>query len=244
MGRLSGKVALVSGAASGMGAATARLFIAEGAKVMLGDVNSDGGNALAEELGPDAAFQLLDVSDPAHWTEAATQVEEIFGKLDILAHFAGIPLTKPLAETTMDEAERLVKVNYLGTFLAIKAVTEPMKRAGGGAIIAIGSTSGVRAAPAMGFYGSTKFAVRGLVKNSALELAPFKIRVNAVLPGVTDTPMLAKNGKEFNDQLLTMMPLGRFGTPEEIASAVLFLGSDEATYITAIDLPVDGGVMA
>lgn len=240
MGRLSGKVALITGAASGMGAASARLFVEEGAKVLLTDVNM-AGEVLASQLGDGAAFAKLDVSSEAAWVQAIGQAEERFGRLDILVNSAGIAIIKPLWQTTVDECRRQFEINQLGLFLGIKAAVDPMTRAGGGSIVNISSGAGLRACPTMAFYSATKFAVRGITKSAAAELAPFKIRVNTIIPGAIDTPLLQLNSQEFNDVLVGMTPLKRLGQASEIAEAALFLASDAAGFTTGTDLTVDGG---
>lgn len=239
-GRLSGKTAIVTGAASGMGAATAKRFVQEGAKVLLCDIDSKGQD-IASALGTHADFQILDVAKEEDWARAVGACMQRFGDIDILASCAGIPVVKPLWETTAEECRQLFEVNQLGVFLGIRAVLDSMKRQGGGSIINISSGAGLRAAPTMAFYGATKFAVRGITKSAAKELAAFGIRVNTIFPGPIDTPMLGQNSQEFNDMLVSITPLGRLGAPRDIADAVLFLASDEASYVTGADLAVDGG---
>lgn len=241
MGQLDGKVALVSGGASGMGAATARLFTSEGARVLVGDVDTKAGMALAAKLGDQAAFIDLDVAQESSWHEAVGLAEQRFGQLDSLVNCAGVFLNKPLWETTVEECRRLYEVNTLGTFLGIKAVVEPMTRSGGGSIINISSSAGLQAAPSLSFYAATKFAVRGIAKSAAIELVDRKIRVNTIYPGAIDTPMLRRNSAEFNEMLVQMTPLGRLGEASEIAASALFLASDAASFVTGADLAVDGG---
>lgn len=226
-----------------MGAATADLYASEGAKVLICDI-SDAGQQVADRIGSSAKFQKLDVASEDSWKAAIEACNSHFGGIDILAACAGIPVVKPMWETSADECRRLFEVNQLGVFLGMKAVLEPMKRRGGGSIINISSGAGLRAAPTMAFYAATKFAVRGLTKSASKELAPFGIRVNTVFPGAIDTPMLALNSKEFNDMLISLTPLGRLGVPKDIANAMLFLASDESSYVTGADLSVDGGQAA
>ena len=240
MKKLNGKVALITGAASGIGAAQARLFIEEGASVLLCDVNP-AGRELAESLGESAVFFPLDVSNEQQWAEAVSQAESRFGRLDILVNTAGVFVIRPIEQTTVEDFDRQYRVNQLGSLLGIRAVLEPMKRAGAGSIINISSATGLKAAPTMAAYGATKFAVRGLTKSAAGELAPYGIRVNVIYPGAVDTPMLRLNSESLNAMLIEMTPLKRLGTPEEIANATLFLASDDASFITGAELAVDGG---
>jgi 3alpha(or 20beta)-hydroxysteroid dehydrogenase len=240
MGKLKGKVALITGAASGMGAAQARLFVHEGAKVLLCDVDT-GGQKIADELGEAAAFFKLDVGEEVEWKKAVADVESRFGGLNILSNCAGIAVIKPLEDTSADEFERQFRVNQLGTFLGIRSAVAPMVRVGGGSIINISSGAGLRAAPTMACYSSTKFGVRGLTQSAASELAEKKIRVNTIYPGAIDTPLLRKNPDEFNAVLVEMTPLKRLGTVDEIANAALFLASDDASFVTGADFAVDGG---
>jgi 3alpha(or 20beta)-hydroxysteroid dehydrogenase len=243
MGKLSGKVALITGAASGIGAAQAALFVREGARVLLCDVNPTG-EVLATRLGPQAAFCRLDVASEVQWQSAVAALEQRFGRWDILVNCAGIAVIRPLEETTVEDCERQFRVNQLGTFLGIRAAIGPMRRIGGGSIVNISSGAGLKAVPSMTAYAGTKAAIRGLTKSAAGELVKYKIRVNAIFPGAIDTPLLQQNTDEFNRTLAALTPMGRLGTAEEIAAATLFLASDDAAYVTGADLAVDGGVTA
>ena len=181
------------------------------------------------------------MSNEHEWADAVAQAESRFGRLDILVNTAGVVVIRPIEQTTAVDFDRQYRVNQLGTFLGIRAVLEPMKRAGAGTIINISSGAGLKAAPTMAAYAATKFAVRGLTKSAAGELAPYGIRVNVIFPGAVDTPMLRLNSEPFNAMLIEMTPLKRLGTPEEIAKATLFLASDDASFITGAELAVDGG---
>ncbi|MGN2637596.1 glucose 1-dehydrogenase [Nocardia takedensis] len=239
MGRVDGKVALISGGSQGMGAAHARLLVAEGARVVLGDILDDEGKALAESLGDAARYVHLDVSDPDQWTAAVATAVDTFGKLDVLVNNAGIVNGGPLGRFDLDKWRRIIDVNLTGTFLGMRAVVDPMIAAGGGSIINVSSIEGLRGAPWAHGYVASKWAVRGLAKSAALELAPHKIRVNSLHPGLIRTPMT----ENIPDDLVTI-PLGRPAASEEVATFVLFLASDESSYATGSEFVVDGGLVA
>lgn len=241
MGRLSGKVAIVTGAAGGQGAAEARLFAAEGAKVTLTDL-SDEGEALAREIGGDTIFLRHDVSDKLAWDAVVAATLERFGRIDILVNNAGV--YRPQSIQSTDEAlfELHYRVNQLGVFLGMQAVVDPMKTAGGGAIVNTSSVAGLAGFPGMIAYATSKWAVRGLTKCAAADLGPFGIRVNSIHPGLIDTPMLTANNAEVNNALIAATPLGRMGTPEEVALLVAFLVSDEGRFITGSEVKIDGGI--
>lgn len=241
MGRLDGKVALITGASQGQGAAEARLFVEEGARVVLADLNDEAGNALADQLGDGAAYRHLDVTDGAGWSTVVADTVERWGSVDVLVNNAGLYKTRAIANETVEHFMRSVQVNQIGPFLGIKAVIDPMTAAGGGSIINISSVAGVRGQARGVAYNATKFAVRGLTKAAAVELAPFGIRVNAVLPGIIDTPPTAGIPADVRRQMEAQTPLGRWGRPEEPAWLVLFLASDESSFCTGADYFVDGG---
>jgi 3alpha(or 20beta)-hydroxysteroid dehydrogenase len=238
-GRLDGKVAIISGGARGQGAAEARLFAAEGAKVVLGDVLDEEGQAVAAEIGDAALYVHLDVTDEAQWEAAVKATEEAFGPVSVLINNAGILHFQALHKTTLEDFERVMRVNVTGVFLGMKAVTPSMERAGGGAIVNISSTAGLTGLPYLGAYVASKWAVRGLSKTAAIDLGPKGIRVNSVHPGGIDTPMIA--GTDSEAPFYKRLPVSRMGTPSEAAAAVLFLASDEASYISGAELAVDGG---
>ena len=241
MDRLKGKVALITGAASGIGEAQARLFISEGAQVVFADVDESAGN-VAASLGNAAGFFRHDVGDEASWNAAVSFTERTFGKLNVLVNTAGVFDLMSLADTTTQIHDRQVRVNQLGTLLGIRSVIESMKRAKGGAIVNISSGAGLKGAPGMGAYCATKWAVRGISLTAAAELARHNIRVNAIFPGCIDTPLLRSNPAITPEIIAGMIP-GRAGRPEEVAWATLFLASDEASYISGAELSVDGGMM-
>lgn len=237
--RLEGKTALVTGAALGMGAATARRFVAEGAKVVIADVRRDEADALAAELGNNAMAVVLDVRLPEQWTQVVSAAEEAFGALDILVNNAGIADPAPLESWDMQRLQRILDVNLIGVFNGIQAVVPAMKRAGSGSIINIGSVGALQGVPMMSGYVVAKWGARGLTKTAALELGASNIRVNAVHPGQTQTPMTADVTFD-----TSAVALGRVGQPEDVANAVLFFASDDALFVTGAELAVDGGQSA
>jgi len=241
MGRLDDKTAIITGAASGMGAAHARAFVAEGAKVVLTDVTVEDGEALARELGSAAAFVETDVTNAQHWMRAITAAEDRFGAVDVLVNNAGILVLHQLEDASEAEYRRVIDVNQVGVFLGMQAVIPAMRKAGGGSIVNIGSTGGIVGFPGNIAYAAAKWAVRGMTKAAALELAKDGIRVNAVHPGDTMTPMIAD--LEVGDVVPDprSIPLGRFGVPHEISAVVVFLASDDAGYVTGADFVIDGG---
>ena len=239
MGRVDDKVALISGAARGMGASHARTLVAEGAKVVIGDILDEEGQALADELGAAARYVHLDVTDPGQWTAAAAAAVEEFGKLNVLVNNAGIVNYGPLKTFDLAKWQQILDVNVTGTLLGIQAVVDPMIAAGGGSIVNVSSIEGLRGAAWVHGYVTSKWAVRGLTKSAALELAPNNIRVNSIHPGFIRTPMTAKLPQD-----LLNIPLGRPGEPQEVSMFVLFLASDESSYATAAEFVMDGGLIA
>jgi 3alpha(or 20beta)-hydroxysteroid dehydrogenase len=238
-GKLDGKVALISGGARGQGAAEARLFVAEGARVVIGDVLDDEGKAVADDLGDACAYTHLDVTDETSWADAVAFAETTFGPVSVLVNNAGILAFGALADMGLDEFRRIFAVNVDGVFLGMKTVTPSMAKAGGGSIVNISSTSGLVGLPLVGAYGASKWAVRGLTKSAAMELGSRGIRVNSVHPGGIDTPMIA--GTSGDSAYYKRLAVPRMGEPDEVARAVLFLASDESSYIAGAELAVDGG---
>lgn len=244
MGRLDGKVALISGGARGQGAAAAQRFAGEGAKVVIGDLLDDEAKAVAEELGESGLAVHLDVASEEDWAAAVDACVTTYGHLDVLLNNAGILKFAKLEEMTAEEYLSIVAVNQLGTFLGMRAVTPAMKRAGGGSIINVSSVEGLRGLPRLVAYTATKFAVRGMTKAAAVELGRHNIRVNSMHPGFIDTPMTRAAGLEnvdVNKLFKAGIPLQRVGTPEDMANLALFLASDESSYCTGAEFVADGG---
>jgi 3alpha(or 20beta)-hydroxysteroid dehydrogenase len=242
MARLDGKVILISGGARGQGAAEARLCVAEGARVVLGDLLEAEGRQLAAKLGTAAMFLRQDVTLESDW-EKAVEAARSFGGLHGLINNAGIFQPRSLMETDGELFERHMRVNQLGCFFGMKAVVPLMERSGGGSIVNISSVAGLRGSPGAIAYSATKWALRGMTKAAAIDLAPRKIRVNSVHPGPIDTEMLKVRSPEQNRQRLELVPMKRMGTAEEVAKLVLFLLSDESGYITGAEVTIDGGLM-
>jgi 3alpha(or 20beta)-hydroxysteroid dehydrogenase len=238
VGRVDGKVALISGGARGMGASHARLLVQEGAKVVIGDVLDDEGKALADELGDAARYVHLDVTQPDQWDAAVATATGEFGKLNVLVNNAGIVALGQLKNFDLVKWQKVIDVNLTGTFLGMRVAVEPMIAAGGGSIINVSSIEGLRGAPAVHPYVASKWAVRGLAKSAALELAPLNIRVNSIHPGFIRTPMTAKLPED-----MVTVPLGRPGEASEVSTFVLFLASDESSYSTGSEFIMDGGLV-
>lgn len=243
MGRLHGKVALVTGAARGQGAAIARAFAAEGADVVLSDVADEDGKLVADEIGSRARYVHHDVTDESSWAEAVRTTVDVFGKLNVLVNNAGILLWSPMHRVSLDDYMKVVRVNQVGCFLGMQAAIRPMRDAGGGSIINQSSTSGLEGMAGVISYSASKFAVRGMTKTAAIELGRFGIRVNAVCPGGINTQMgnpFAQEGEEL-ERNYEMNPIPRIGRPEEVAGLMVFLASDESSFCTGGDFVVDGG---
>jgi 3alpha(or 20beta)-hydroxysteroid dehydrogenase len=240
MGRLDGKIIIISGGARGQGAAEARLFVAEGARVVVGDVLEDRGRALVSELGQNASFVRQDVTRETDW-ESALKAAQALGGLHGLVNNAGIYQPATLMETDTALFERHMRVNQLGPFLGMKAVVPLMEKSGGGSIVNISSTAGLRGSPGAIAYSATKWALRGMSKAAAVDLAPRRIRVNSIHPGPIDTEMLNVRTPDQNQARLQLVPMKRMGTADEIAQLALFLLSDESGYITGAEVAIDGG---
>ena len=242
-GRLDGKVAIITGAARGQGEAEARLFAREGAKVVVADVLDAEGEAVAKDIGKAATFVHLDVSDEAQWA-GAVAAAEAFGPLNVLVNNAAILQFSAIWETSLDDYLKVIMVNQVGTFLGMKAAVEPMRKAGGGSIINISSIDGIGSKNSLVSYSSSKGAVRSMTKTGSLELGQFGIRVNSVHPGGVFTPMIGDVPKDIFDAGHQQLPLKRAAMPDEIATMVLFLASDEASYCSGGEFVVDGGWLA
>lgn len=243
-GRLDGKVALISGAARGMGECEARLFVREGAKVVLGDILEEQGRQVAKELGAAATFVRLDVTVESDWQRAVATAEQTYGELHILVNNAGIVRMAPLDETSLEAWNEVINVNQTGVFLGMKHAIPAMRRAGGGSIINISSIAGLVGLSNIPAYQASKGAVRLLTKNAAVQYAQDKIRVNSVHPGRIETPMTTPLDAARREMVLSMTPLGRDGQPEEVAYGVLYLASDESSFVTGAELVIDGGFTA
>lgn len=241
--RMAGKIAIVTGGARGMGAATSRLFVNEGATVIIADVLSDEGEALAAELCGAATFRRLDVSDEAGWSGLVNDAMSRHGRIDALVNNAAVVTFGPIVELSAAEIDRVLGINVKGAMLGLKHVGAKMCAAGRGAIVNVSSLDGMRGANSLSLYSSSKWAVRGLTKTAALEFGPLGVRVNSVHPGGVNTVMGNPQGLDgaAKNAGYERVPLQRIGEPEEIAAATLFLCSDEASYIAGAELVVDGG---
>lgn len=247
MGRLSGKVAIITGAARGMGESHARRFVAEGARVVLTDRSEMEGRRLADEIGGEALFVKHDVTRAADWTLVVAEAEAAFGPVTVLVNNAGI--LGPLATTAdLNESDYLnvCAVNQHSVFLGMRAVLPSMLRAGKGSIVNISSIAGMAANygfPSLAYVAS-KFAVRGMTKATAIEYGRHNIRVNSVHPGFIQTPMMVEATNEEGGDALSLIPLGRIADPDEVSQLVLFLASDESSYITGAEHLIDAGMLA
>ena len=260
--RLVGKVAIVTGGASGIGAETARTFALHGAKVLLTDSNAALGQSIAKEIvekGGNASFTVQDVRSEPQWAVIAAEAEKSFGRIDILCNIAGISGRDPrlniqtsltagprLGEQTLEQWNTVMEINATGVFLGVRAVIPAMQRAGGGSIINISSICRIVGSHANAAYHASKGAVRIFSKAAAIQYAPDKIRVNSVHPGFVDTPMTkpGHSNPEVARKRMEATPLGRFGTPADIAAGCLYLASDEASWVTGSELVIDGGMTA
>jgi 3alpha(or 20beta)-hydroxysteroid dehydrogenase len=243
---LEGKVALITGAARGVGAATARRFITEGARVVLADRRDDAGSALAAELGDAARYEHLDVTSETAWQAAVDHLRQREKHLEVLVNNAGILYFGSLLETTPEQYLDVVRVNQLGPFLGMRAAAPLLIESGGGSIVNLSSTQGIEGFPGLVAYVSSKFALRGMTKTVALELASHHVRVNSVHPTGIRTPMLEELGAERGggNRAGGRIPMGRLCAPEEVAAMILFLASDESSMSTGAEFLVDGGATA
>ncbi len=239
LGRLKGKFAIVTGGASGMGARQAARFAEEGARVLVADIDAVRGRAIAREIGDAATFESLDVRDEENWRRVVDRAEDHFGgPVNVLVNNAGILVENSLEKTTLAEYRRVTDVMQVGVFLGMRTVAASMRRAGGGSIINTSSTAGMVGYPNLFAYCAAKWAVRGMSKAAAMDLAPDRIRVNSVHPGDIETPMIANNDNYPTD----LVPLKRHGTVDEIAALAIYLASDESSYTTGAEFVIDGGL--
>lgn len=238
MGRVEGKVALISGGARNIGGASARLLVAEGAKVVIGDLLDEEGQALADELGDSARYVHLDVTSEDDWAAAVALTVAEFGKLDVLFNNAGIFNGGQLQRYKREAWQEMLDVNLTGAFLGMKAAADAMIAAGGGSIINTSSIEGLRGTPWAHGYVASKWGLRGLTKSAAMELAPHGIRVNSLHPGRISTPATDQMPED-----LIPIPLGRPGRVEEVATFALFLASDESSFATGSEFVMDGGTV-
>ena len=247
MGRLDGKVALITGGARGMGKSHVRHFVAEGARVIFGDVLDDKGEYVAAGLGEQACRYIHhDVTSEDDWAAAVALAVEAFGRLDVLVNNAGVLAFAPIADMPLDSFRRVLEVNAVGCWLGMKAVIDPMTNSGGGSIVNISSIEGFTGAEGLSAYSASKFAIRGMTKVAARELARFGIRVNSVHPGGVLTRMVVDSAGARTDgeAFIKAMPLARFAEPVEISRLVAYLASDDSSYSTGSEFIADGGILA
>jgi len=244
VGRLAGKVALITGGVGGLGEAQVRRFASEGALVAIADQRRQQGEALAAELAGLVSFVMLDVTDAEQWAGAVRAVIEQWGRLDILVNTAGIGIAGPMELTPFEDHLNVLNVNVNGVYLGMREVAAPMRRQGGGSIVNVSSINGLSGPRNVISYVASKFAVTGMTRSAACELGRDGIRVNSVHPGPVDTPMIDDAMRPAIERLVAPQPIPRLCRPDEVASAVLFLASDEASYITGAQLLVDGGHLA
>ncbi|MCH9673227.1 MAG: glucose 1-dehydrogenase [Gammaproteobacteria bacterium] len=245
MDRLDGKVAIITGGARGQGAAEGELFLSEGARVVLTDVLSDEGEATAKRLG--CEFKRHDVTQEERWSEIIAETKERYGRIDVLINNAGIFFRDKMINTSLADFDRLMSINTTGVFLGMKAVAPVMSEQGSGSIVNISSVAGLSSAAGAFAYGASKWAVRGMTKTAAVELARHGVRCNSIHPGLIETQMLAQVFEDRDDRrerMVASVPLGRSAEPNDIATLALFLASDESQYATGSEFVVDGGINA
>lgn len=244
MGRLDGKVAIITGGAGGMGKMHGKFFVKEGAKVVIADLESSDGKKVADDLGENALFVSFDVTDESSWESLVKETEEKFGPVSILVNNAGIVSQGSIADTSLEKYRQTIHINQDGVFLGMKHVLPSMKKVDNGSIINISSIAGMVGGENNLAYTASKFAVRGMTKAAAAEFAQFGIRVNSVHPGVIRTPMTEQEGvKELVQEMEKDIPMKRIAEPEEITNLVLFLASDESSYSTGSEFVADGGLI-
>jgi 3alpha(or 20beta)-hydroxysteroid dehydrogenase len=245
--RLDGKVVLITGSAGGIGAAAARGLAQEGALLVLSDADGEGAHELASELGESATAIAHDVTSEEQWEGVLSHALETHGRVDVLLNNAGVFLARPLADTTLEQFRLVMEVNVVGVFLGMKTVTPAMAERGAGSVINVSSVAGLMGSPMLTAYAASKWAVRGMSKVAAKELARSGVRVNSLHPGQIDTDMNTRQREEtpeLIERLIKGIPQRRIGTPEEVAHAIVYLASDESVYVTGSELVIDGGVTA
>ncbi|MEU5853000.1 glucose 1-dehydrogenase [Saccharopolyspora shandongensis] len=245
MGKLDGKVALVTGGAQGMGAAHVRTFAAEGARIVFGDVLAGEGGRLAAELGDDCRFFPHDVTETDDWSAIVDHTVSVFGGLDVLVNNAGILRFQSYADANVEDFRQILEVNLVSQWLGIKHAAPVMRE--GGSIVNISSVNGLVGGAGFAGYSASKFGIRGLTRSAALELGPRGIRVNSVHPGSVATPMTGREEDELEDRtggVIRRLPIPRYARPQEISNVVLFLASDESSYCTGAEFVADGGMTA
>jgi 3alpha(or 20beta)-hydroxysteroid dehydrogenase len=231
-----------------MGKAHVKRFVAEGAKVVFGDVLEEEGGKLAAELGDDVRFVRMDVTSPADWETAVSTATSAFGALNVLVNNAGIIRYKTIEDMSLDEFRQIIDVNLMGQWLGVKSVTAAMRAAGGGSIVNVSSTEGFVGADGLAAYSASKFGVRGLTKSAARELGEYGIRVNSIHPGGIVTPLFMQDDiiaakADSADALMKALPLGRMGKTREVSGLVVYLASDDSSYCTGSEVLVDGGLL-
>jgi 3alpha(or 20beta)-hydroxysteroid dehydrogenase len=245
MGKLDGRVAIVTGGSRGIGEGISRVFAAEGAKVAVCDIDVEGGTRTAKDIGAGAIFVELNVGEEQAWTDAVAHVTEQLGPPTILVNNAGITTFMPLSMLSLQDYLHIITVNQIGTFLGMKSVAAPMAGAGGGAIVNISSIGGLTGMAFVGAYVASKFAITGMTRVAAVEMASAGIRVNAIHPGGVNTPAVTEYGAlDVAGAYAKMAPLGRMGEPDEIGRTAMFLSTEDSSYITGASLVVDGGITA
>lgn len=247
--RLSGKTAIVTGGASGIGEACSRLFVEHGAKVVIGDIDEAKGKALEKELGGNAVFRRLDATSESNWQEVVDETMTLWSRLDIVVNNAGMSGARgrpPVEDTILENWDTVFAVNSTGVMLGTRAAIPAMRRNGGGSVINVSSIFGIVGSPAGAAYHASKGAARTFSKAAAVQCAKDNIRVNSVHPGFTDTPMTLDihSDPEIHKRRVDMTPLGRLGKPNDIAYGILYLASDEAAWVTGTELVIDGGEIA
>jgi 3alpha(or 20beta)-hydroxysteroid dehydrogenase len=248
-GRLQGKVAIVTGAAGGIGAAAAVRLAQEGALLVLTDTTEDGVQRVADSLGDavDARALAHDVTSEKHWKGVVTSALDAHGRIDVLVNNAGVFMASPLTETSLEDFRRVMDINVTGVFLGMRTVAPAMIERRAGSIVNLSSVAGLMGSPFLTAYSASKWAVRGMSKVAAKELAQFGVRVNSLHPGQIDTDMNTRQRErtpELVDKLIRAIPLRRIGTPQEVAGAIAYLASEDSVYVTGSEMVVDGGTTA